>query len=91
VIEAQRRRLGDAEFAAGQEPAMTSFYVEIGIDQHWHIEAEGLDAVGDLPDLLLAVAPRVGRIRRELVYLSINNRQIYRDRYARASVIKIFF
>jgi hypothetical protein len=52
---------------------MTSFYVEIGIDQHWHIEAEGLDAVGDLPDLLLAVAPRVGRIRRELVYLSINN------------------
>ena len=70
---------------------MTSIYVEIGIDQHGHIEAEGLDAVGDLPDLLLAVAPRVGRIRRELVYLSINNRQIYRDRYARASVIKIFF
>ena len=46
---------------------MTSIYVEIGINQHGHIEAEGLDAVGDLPDLLLAVAPRVGRIRGELV------------------------
>jgi hypothetical protein len=32
------------------------------IDQDRDIKAEGLDALGDLPDLLLAVTPRVSRI-----------------------------
>ena len=52
---------------------MTRDDVEIGIDQHRHIEAESLDAVGDLPDLLLAVAARVGGVRFQLVYPVINN------------------
>jgi hypothetical protein len=39
--------------------------VELGIDQHRNIEAEGLDAVRDLPDLLLTVNPRISGIRFE--------------------------
>ena len=58
---------------------MTSIYVEIGIDQHWHIEAEGLDAVGDLPDLLLAVAPRVGRVRFQLVDRPVDDQHLMRE------------
>jgi hypothetical protein len=39
--------------------------VELGIDQHRNIEAEGLDAVRDLPDLLSTVNPRISGIRFE--------------------------
>jgi hypothetical protein len=38
-----------------------------GVDQDRHIEAEGLDAAGDLPDLLAAVSAGIGRIGLELV------------------------
>jgi len=73
MIETQGRHLGPAELSTGEEPAVTRDDVEIGIDQHRHIEAESLDAVGDLPDLLLAVAARVGGVRFQLVYPVINN------------------
>jgi hypothetical protein len=48
-------------------------HVVVAIDQDWDIEAEGFDAVGDLPDLLFAVAPRVSGIRLELLDPTINN------------------
>lgn len=38
----------------------------IAIDQDRHVEAECLDAGGDLPDLPFAVTPRVRGIRFEL-------------------------
>jgi hypothetical protein len=34
----------------------------VAIDQDWDIKAEGLDAVGNLPDLPLGMASRVGGI-----------------------------
>jgi hypothetical protein len=42
------------------------------IDQDRDIKAEGLDALGDLPDLLLAVTPRVSRIPVLGVYGGMN-------------------
>jgi hypothetical protein len=72
VIEAQRRHFGYAEQTAGEQPPMPGDNLALAIDQDWDIEAEGPDAVGDLPDLFAAMPTRVGRIRREFVYLSIN-------------------
>ena len=43
-------------------------YVSVTIDQDRDIEAEGLDAFGNLPDLLFAVVPWVGGIRFQTVY-----------------------
>ena len=73
VIEAKRRHLGHAEFAAGEQPAVTRDHVAVAIDQDRDIEAEGLDAVGDLPDLLFAVAPRVSGVWFQLVDPAIND------------------
>src|ERR1700730_2313483 len=72
VIEAQGRHLGHAELAAGAQTAMPTNHVEVSIDQDRYIEAEGLDAIGDLPDLLLAVQPRVRRIGFELLDRSVD-------------------
>jgi hypothetical protein len=47
----------------------------VAIDQDRDVEAELLYAVHDLPDLLFAVAPRVGRVRFQLVDPTINNSQ----------------
>src|SRR6266404_8743470 len=52
---------------------MATDHVEVSIDQDWHIEAEGLDALGNLPDLLLAVQPRVRRIGFKLFDRSVND------------------
>jgi hypothetical protein len=49
-------------------------YVELGIDEHRDVKAEGLDAVGDLPDLLLAVQPRVRGVGFELVDRPVDDR-----------------
>ena len=49
--------------------------VAVPIGQDRDNEAEELDAVGNLPNLLFAVAPRVGWIQLELVYRPINNDQ----------------
>jgi hypothetical protein len=38
---------------------VTRNYVAVAIDQDRHIEAEGLDAFGNLPDLLSGVTPWV--------------------------------
>jgi hypothetical protein len=48
---------------------------EIAIDQHRHIEAKGRDAIGNLPDLLLAVPPRVRRVGLQRVDRTVNDFQ----------------
>jgi hypothetical protein len=66
MIEAKCGRLGNANFATGEVPAVTHDYVTVAIDQDWDIEAESLDAVGNLPDLPLTVPAWVVWIRFEL-------------------------
>jgi len=76
VIEAQGRHLGNAELAAGEQSPVPGDHLELGIDQHRHVEAKALDAVGDLPGLLFAVQPRVGGVRFQRLDPTIYNRQI---------------
>jgi hypothetical protein len=38
----------------------------VAVDQDRDVEAKGVDAVGDLPDLLLGMMPRVGGVRLQL-------------------------
>jgi len=76
VIETDGRHLAPAEFAAGKQPAMPADHLELGINQHRHVEAEGLDAAGDLPDLFLAVEPRVPGVGLEIVHPAVNNRHL---------------
>ena len=78
VIEAQRRHLGHAELARRQAarpwPAIT---LSLAIDQDRDDEAEVLMLSRDLPDLLLTVAPRIGRVRLQLVNRSIDDLQAF--------------
>ena len=67
MIETQRRHLGHAKLVGGEQSAMAGYDVAEAIDQDRDIEAESLDTASDLPDLPLAVAPRVRGIRLELV------------------------
>ena len=87
MIEAQGRHLGNAEFTAGEQPPMPTDHVAMAIDQHRDIETEHSDAFGDLPDLLLAVNPRVSRIGCELVDRPVDdrNRRPKADRLATRS------
>jgi hypothetical protein len=57
---------------------MAGDHVAVAIDQDRDIEAESLDAVGDLSDLRPAVAPRVGRIQFEPVDTAVGDRQAER-------------
>jgi len=63
MVEAQGWHLVDAELAASEQPAMSGDHVELGVNQHGHIKAEGADAFGNLPDLSSAVLARVCRVR----------------------------
>ena len=62
MIEAQSWHLGDIEHAGRQDSAVTGNYLAVAINQDRDDETENLDALGDLPDLFLAVPARVGRI-----------------------------
>ena len=75
MIKIEGRHLGKAQIATGERTAVTRNYVAVAVDQDRDIEAEGLDVFGNLPDLLLAVAPRVSRVRFELFDPTIGNRQ----------------
>ena len=59
MIEGERWHLGPAELAAGEQSAVPADHLVVAIGQDRNVEPEGLDAVGDLPDLLFAVEPRV--------------------------------
>jgi len=60
VVEAKRRHFGHAELLGGLQPAVTGNDIPVAIDQDRNDEAEDLDTVTDLPDLLLRMPPRVG-------------------------------
>jgi hypothetical protein len=49
--------------------------IVLAINQDRDSEVENPDAVGDLPDLLSAVAVRIGRVRLELVDRAVDDRQ----------------
>ena len=63
MIEGESWHRGPAELAAGEQPAMPANHLVVAIGQDRNVEPEGLDAVGDLPDLLFAVEPRVRGIQ----------------------------
>jgi hypothetical protein len=75
VFEAQRRHFAPAEFAAGKQATVAGNNLAVAIDQYWHIEVEGLDAVGNLLNLLFTMEPRVRGVRPELSDLPISNLQ----------------
>ena len=52
---------------------MTRDNVKIAVDQNRNIEAKGLDAIGDLPDLPVAVQPWVRRIKFKLLDWPVND------------------
>jgi len=53
--------------ASGEQPTVAGDHIVAAIDQDRDVEAESLEAIGDLPDLLFAVAPRIGRIRLKVI------------------------
>jgi hypothetical protein len=63
MIEANGWSLAPAQPPGGQQPSVAGDHVPIGVDQNRDIEPEGLDAVGDLADLLGAVLAGVARGR----------------------------
>ena len=73
VIEAQCRHLGYAEQAACEQSSVTGHNIAVAIDQDRDIKTEGLDAVGDLPDLPLGMASRVGGIGFQRVDSTVHN------------------
>jgi hypothetical protein len=73
VIEAQRRHLSYAEQAACEKPTVPGDNVALAVDQNWDVEIKGLDAVGNLPNLLLGMAPRVGGIGFQRVDATVHN------------------
>jgi hypothetical protein len=59
MIEAQGRHFFDAEKKAGVIPTVPGDDVAVTVDQDWDVKTEELDAVGNLPDLLFRMAPRI--------------------------------
>jgi hypothetical protein len=52
---------------------MAGDHLELGIDQDRQVEAERLDAAGDLPDLLARVAAGIDRIGFELADRAVDH------------------
>jgi len=67
VVDAQRRHYGHTQFASGEYPTVTGDDVAVTIDEYGNNKAEGFDALLNLPDLFLAMAPRVRRVRFQSV------------------------
>jgi hypothetical protein len=67
VGQAQRRNALHSQQLGGFHSAMPGDDLAVIADQHRIGEAEPLDAVGDLPDLLLGVGPGVSRIGSQTV------------------------
>src|SRR5262249_4294860 len=75
IIKANNRKLGHPERRRRLDTTMPGDYVELGIDQHRHIETKGLDALDDLPDLRPAVTPWVRGVRFQSVDWLVCNGQ----------------
>src|SRR5260370_39033928 len=85
MSEAERRRVGNAELAAGEQPAMSGDHLAVAINQDRDNEAKDLDAVSDLPDLLLAVQAGHGWIRLHVVNPAEDERESRRNPYVYAA------
>src|SRR6202040_573349 len=59
LFDRDNRDFGPAELLRRQNPAVARDNALLCIDQHRHVEAETLDAIGDLPHLFAAMQPRV--------------------------------
>jgi hypothetical protein len=60
-LDANAGHCPQAEELRRLHPAVAGEDCVLNVDQHWAGEAEGPDAVGDLPDLLSGVGARVAR------------------------------
>jgi hypothetical protein len=73
MVKTDRRDFGPPQMSTAEQSAMAGTDIKIGIDQDRHIETEALDALCDLPNLLLAVSSRIARIRLDLINAQIRN------------------
>src|SRR5258708_30297526 len=73
MLKINRRHLAPAHFLARHDAPVTSDDLRSSIHEHRHIEAEGLDAAGNLPDLPLAVGPRILGIEFQVSNRSVDN------------------
>jgi hypothetical protein len=60
--------LGPAELAAGQHAAVAGDHLAVGVDQHRHVEAEGLDAAR-------AICLMLGLCARGFTVIQLQRRQ----------------
>jgi hypothetical protein len=63
ATEADGRHLAPPEQLACRNPAVPDDHLAPRVDQHRHIEPEGLDAGRDLADLPGGVEPRIVRVQ----------------------------
>jgi hypothetical protein len=75
MFEANRRNLAPTEALAREQASVAGDDVQVGVDEDGHVEAEGLDAVGDLTNLLGAMPSCVARIRFQTIQLNMIDRQ----------------
>jgi hypothetical protein len=73
-IETDGRNLEPAQAPAGGQPAVAGDDVQIGVDEDRDVEAEGLDARGDLTDLFGAVLARVAGIGLQAIQRNMLDR-----------------
>ena len=66
VVDSYGGDLRPAELLRRQDAAVSGDHLEVGVDQHWHVESERRDAARDLAYLLRAVGPRVLRVGLQL-------------------------
>jgi hypothetical protein len=66
MVEANGGHFGPAKQLASHDTAVTCDNLSIRIYQHRHVEAEGLDASGDLANLFRVVRARIFWIELEL-------------------------
>ena len=75
AFEADGGNFGETQPTRGRQPAVAGDDGAVAVDQNRDVEAEGFDAAGDLPDLLLAVPAGVGRVGLQAVQREIGDGQ----------------
>src|SRR5271165_804329 len=87
MIERNRGNLGPAEPLGGQQPAMPGNHFAVSFDEDRNVEAERLDALGDLADLFGAVLASVARVGLQLIDRLVGDRQLAATPGAKVSVV----
>jgi hypothetical protein len=75
VLEPDCWNLAPAKALARQQSTVARDHVEIGVDEDWDVEPEGLDAAGDLTNLLCTVLTRVAGVRLHAIKRNIGDRK----------------